>query len=431
MTGPSAACVSEAARVAIMPMNSTGIGCLLGRGSLRTRWILGVLTFKTAPGGADDRGMAVAERRERLPLVRAAAQLGSVVLFAALPLALVPLLLHAAGSDYLWDFRKEYLPAGRALLDGNSPYPHALSQLRSHANYVYPPLVAVFVAPLTWLPQMLAEWIFVALSLAAPALALRLLGVRDWRCYGIIYLWPPLLGGLSLGTISPLLALAVAAAWRWRRSSPALGAIVLGATVAKLFLWPLLSLFAIGDRWRAALVSIGAALVAVLASWALIGFAGLADYPRLLQELSRIESPRGSRPGARVASRGRSGARARRRPAVARRRHRPGPPPAQRGERAVLRDRRLAGALARRLAALPRTAARADRCGARPPRARLVRAAAVLDHAGHRQQWQHMAHRLGAHVHDPHARARCAARARSASSALTPSQATCPAVSGS
>ena len=48
--------------------------------------------------------------------MRAAAQLGSLLLFAALPLALVPLLLHAAGSDYLWDFRKEYLPAGRALL---------------------------------------------------------------------------------------------------------------------------------------------------------------------------------------------------------------------------------------------------------------------------------------------------------------------------
>ena len=156
--------------------------------------------------------------------MRAAAQLGQVLLFAVLPLALVPLLLHAAGSDYLWDFRKEFMPAGRAILDGTSPYPRALGDLESHANYVYPPLAAVVVAPLTWLPSVVAEWIFVALSLAAPALALRLLRVRDWRCYGIIYLWPPLLGGLSLGTLSPLLALAVAAAWRWRRSSPALGA---------------------------------------------------------------------------------------------------------------------------------------------------------------------------------------------------------------
>ena len=78
----------------------------------------------------------------------------SVLLFAVLPLALVPLLLHAAGSDYLWDFRKEFLPAGRAILDGNSPYPRALGELESHANYVYPPLAAVLVAPLTWLPQV-------------------------------------------------------------------------------------------------------------------------------------------------------------------------------------------------------------------------------------------------------------------------------------
>ena len=38
--------------------------------------------------------------------------------------------------------------------------------------------------------------------------------------------------------------------------------------------------------------------MAVLASWALIGFAGLAGYPRLLQELSRIEAPRGYSPTA-------------------------------------------------------------------------------------------------------------------------------------
>ena len=152
--------------------------------------------------------MELAQRRAGLPFVHAAAQLGTVLLFAVLPLVIVPALLHAAGSDYLWDFRKEFLPAGRAILDGNSPYPHSLSALESHANYVYPPLAALVMAPFTWLPQALAEGIFVALSLAAPALALWLLRVRDWRCYGLVYLWPPLLGGISLGTLSPLLALA-------------------------------------------------------------------------------------------------------------------------------------------------------------------------------------------------------------------------------
>ena len=115
--------------------------------------------------------MELAQRRAGLPLVRAAAQLGSILLFAVLPLVLVPALLHAAGSDFLWDFRREFMPAGRAILHGDSPYPHSLSDLASHANYVYPPLAAAILAPFTWLPQPLAEGIFVALSLAAPALA--------------------------------------------------------------------------------------------------------------------------------------------------------------------------------------------------------------------------------------------------------------------
>jgi alpha-1,2-mannosyltransferase len=242
--------------------------------------------------------MELAQRGAGLPFVRAAAQLGTVLVFAVLPLVLVPALLHAAGHDYLFDLRRVFLPAGRAILDGDSPYPHSLSELRSNANanYVYPPLAAVVMAPLTWLPQALAEGIFVALSLAAPALALWLLRVRDWRCYGLVYLWPPLIGGVSLGTFSPLLALAVAAAWRWRRSPGRLGAALAGATVVKLFLWPLFALLAAGDRRRAGLVSLAAAGIAALGSWALIGFAGLMDYPRLLGELSRVESPSGYGP---------------------------------------------------------------------------------------------------------------------------------------
>ena len=238
--------------------------------------------------------MELAGEREGLPLVRAAAQLCSVLLFAVLPLVLMPAVLHAAGADFLWDFRKEFLPAGEAILHGDSPYPPSLSDLASHANYVYPPLAAVLMAPFTWLPQVLAEAIFVALTLVAPALALWLLGVRDWRCFGLVYLWPPLLNAVSLGTLSTLLALAVAAGWRWRGSAVVLGAALAGAAVAKLFLWPLLVLF--GSRRRAAAISVAVACIAVLASWALIGFAGMTSYLTLLQELSRIEAPRGYSP---------------------------------------------------------------------------------------------------------------------------------------
>ena len=348
---------------------------------------------------------------------------------------LVPALLHAAGSDYLWDFRKEFLPAGRAVLDGDSPFPRTLDDLASHANYVYPPLAAFVMAPLTWLPQALAEGIFVALSLAAPALTLMLLRVRDWRCYGIVYLWPTLLNGVSLGTLSPLLALALAAGWRWRHSGAALGATLAGAAVVKLFMWPLLALFAAGGRWRACLVSIAGACLAVLASWALIGFAGFADYPRLLQELSRIEAPRGYSPTSLALSAGlprtaalafavvvglpllrrRCGARAARVDAA-------------RG--AVLCGRRGACALAGRVAALPRAADRADRSRARPPRARVVRAAPVLAHAERCEQRLGLAHRARDRHRGRHARARGVPRPRAENSALTCSQAERAASSG-
>ncbi len=254
--------------------------------------------FKASRAGADTRCMELVGRREGLPFVRAAAQLASVLLFAVLPLVLVPVLLHAAGSDYLWDFRKEFLPAGRAILTGDSPYPQSIGDLASHANYVYPPLAGLVLAPFTWLPQTLAEVLFVALTLAAPALALRILGVRDWRCYGLVYLWPSVLGAVSLGTLSTLLALAVAVGWRRRHAPAALGATLTGSAVAKVFMWPLLVLCTTRSRMRAGIVSVLAACAAVLVSWAVIGFAGFREYPHLLGELSKVESPRGYSPTA-------------------------------------------------------------------------------------------------------------------------------------
>ena len=72
--------------------------------------------------------MELAQQRVGVPFVRAAAQFSTVLFFGVLPLVLVPLLLHAAGHDFLWDFRREFLPAGRAVLRGDSPYPHSLSE---------------------------------------------------------------------------------------------------------------------------------------------------------------------------------------------------------------------------------------------------------------------------------------------------------------
>jgi len=58
---------------------------------------------------------------------------------------------------------------------------------------------------------------------------------------------------------------------------------------AKVFLWPMVFWLAATRRTRTAAWAVALALVGVAFSWAVIGFGGLASYPRLLGELSRLE----------------------------------------------------------------------------------------------------------------------------------------------
>jgi len=174
--------------------------------------------------------------------------------------------------------------AGR-VLDFASPYAY-----HADASYAYPPLLAYLVAPLHPLGAAAATVVWTVLSLAAVAAALWLLGVRDWRCFALTAVWPVTRSAVDLGTVEPLLLLAVAAAWHWRDRlvEPALAT---GAAIAlKLFLWPLVVWLALTRRLRAAVAAVGATAAFVLLPWAVLGFAGLGSYPGLLRHLSDDEA---------------------------------------------------------------------------------------------------------------------------------------------
>ena len=63
---------------------------------------------------------------------------------------------------------------------------------------------------------------------AAVVAALWSLGVRDWRCYGAVFLSRPTIDAILTGTVSPLLLLGVALLWRYRNRTYAAGAIAAG-----------------------------------------------------------------------------------------------------------------------------------------------------------------------------------------------------------
>jgi hypothetical protein len=195
------------------------------------------------------------------------------------------------------DFGYVFLAAGNDVLAGRSPYmdPDAFEG-PPQAPYAYPPLLALLVTPLSALPEralrgtFLPGVLFSLILIAAMVGALLLLDVRDWRCYPVALLAPFTLEAIEYGAVGPLLVLLVALLWRYRDRPLVAGAASGLAIVTKLFLWPLVVWLALTRRLRAAVVGVLVAAGLALASWIVIGFRGLAEYPRLLSRLVEVEA---------------------------------------------------------------------------------------------------------------------------------------------
>jgi Glycosyltransferase family 87 len=211
----------------------------------------------------------------------------SIAFFGLLPaLTTVVLFASAIETDSVaMDFRQFYA-AAEVILRGESPYLPSGEPLTEWGGpYPYPPLPALIAAPLTVLSPLAAGLlvmaVLVGVALAVPAV----LGIRDWRCYGMVLLWPPVISAIQTGNVTLWFALASAVAWRFRdRLFPVAASI--GFTLAvKFFLWPLVVWLAATRRATSALWTclVGAGLLVV--SWAAIGFAGMSDYPSLLRRL--------------------------------------------------------------------------------------------------------------------------------------------------
>ena len=203
------------------------------------------------------------------------------------------LVTSALGGRFGLDFRHTFLTAAHAVLHGASPYSAIGSRaLAEGTAYLYPPLSAYLLAPFTLLPPLAAEMIAVTLVAAAVPATLLLLGVRDWRCYAMAFLWWPTIIGIQTGNLTLPMLLGLAIVWRYR-DRRAVAAVVTGLVVAlKVFFWPLLFWLVATRRYRTAAFAAAASVLLVVLPWAGIGFAGLRGYPQLLSSVSRSEGPR-------------------------------------------------------------------------------------------------------------------------------------------
>jgi Glycosyltransferase family 87 len=215
-----------------------------------------------------------------------------ILLCGALPLLVLYYTIApvAFGDHQVVDFRFAFYPAAESILSGTPFYPTDGFLIRGEdefvIDYVYPPLVALLTIPWTVLSVGLAEVLFQLLLVATLVGTLMLLGVRDWRCYGLAFLWPPVTDAIATGNVSILLGLAAALVWAYRDRARVAGAALGVSIAAKVFLWPLTVWLAVTGRARAAVWSVAVAVATLFASWAIVGFRGLTEYPDLVRRLS-------------------------------------------------------------------------------------------------------------------------------------------------
>jgi alpha-1,2-mannosyltransferase len=214
-------------------------------------------------------------------------QVGNVACFA-LPLFLLVGLV-TRWDALLVDFHHAFIPAGNAVLHGHSPFPvHLPPRAPKTTPYVYPITAAWLYVPFSILPYSVASVLYVALEFAALAATLRVLGVRDARCYAVVCAWPAIILAVVVGTVGTFFPLMIALIWRWRKSDWIWLLLALMIAI-KIFMWPLAFYLLATRRWRALGVTIAGTAAMVLVPWALIGFDDLLRYPRLLSALNAQE----------------------------------------------------------------------------------------------------------------------------------------------
>ena len=212
--------------------------------------------------------------------------------FWAIAAPLWVLVNSAFGGRFALDFHHAYLPAAHAVLHGASPYSGSSSAVTAGEAFVYPPVSAFLLVPFTLLPLHAAELLATVLVAASVPATLLVLGVRDWRCHAIAFLWWPTIIAIQSANVTLLLLLGVALAWRFR-DRPLVVAIATGLVVAvKPFFWPLLLWLAATRRYRSLALASVVSFVLVVVPWAGIGFAGLHGYPHLLTSVSRVDGAR-------------------------------------------------------------------------------------------------------------------------------------------
>ncbi len=204
-------------------------------------------------------------------------------LFAVLPAIVSAFLVHEvlAGRLLAVDFRQEYWVAGMRLLHGGDLYAWSARQIADGVSFPYPPFAAVAFVPFGLLPRGLSSGLFTALCAIAGLGTLRVLSVRDWRLYGLVLLWSPVVAAWQTANLTLPLLLGIAVLWRFRDRPAVAGAVAALLVSLKPITWPIVLWLLATRRYRAGGWAIAGAAALNAAASTLLGPRVIGEYLHL------------------------------------------------------------------------------------------------------------------------------------------------------
>ena len=237
----------------------------------------------------------------RLPRLAALSAVGVVglALLAASALRIYEVIttMMVVGDDF-----RAYWNGAVSVAAGQSPYQwHLEPGAQRVMEYIYPPLLAVLMEPLTrLLDYPAARWSWLALNVICLAASCVLV----WRTFGLRWSWPSGLAlvslvalapsitvALALGQIAPILLLCIVVTYvsLGGRKAGAAGALVAFAAHLKTFPGLLGGYLLLRGQWRAAIAAVISGLLLVL--WTIL-MVGWEPYRVYLTEIVPAQHPK-------------------------------------------------------------------------------------------------------------------------------------------
>lgn len=210
-------------------------------------------------------------------------------------LGILPLVITAEIVYYVYshgnaavDFQHSFWLAGWRTLHGGDPYAWTGAEISGGVSFPYPAPTALLLAPFGLLSSFAESIPITVAAIAAGPLTLRILDVRDWRVYGAVALWQPVVIGWQTANFTLALVIGTALLWRFRDRQLVAALLVALLASIKPILVPLWFWLLLTRRWRAAAYGAALGLLLNVVSWTVLGWPELGRWLGLISLQGRL-----------------------------------------------------------------------------------------------------------------------------------------------